>query len=172
MSNPTHQHPPSPNLRPPAPTPSLPAHPGGDQTQSSISDNPRQSAAKKRGGARPGAGAPRGNLNALKHGRRSRQFAQIGALLVADPALLRSLLDLAARRGRRAIALARGASLPGRQPAGLRGLRLPDAARRLTVTQSNGLACQRRALWAAVQQDIDEIEAQGSTPIGAEKWPQ
>jgi hypothetical protein len=33
-----------------------------------------------RGGRRPGAGAPRDNLNALKHGRRSRQLR---ALFVA-----------------------------------------------------------------------------------------
>ncbi len=53
--------------------------------------------ARKRGGRRPGAGAPRGNLNALKHGRRSRQFATIGAILSADPRLRDTLLALARR---------------------------------------------------------------------------
>ena len=38
-----------------------------------------------RGGSRPGAGAPRGNLNALKTGARSQQLkAAIGAMLNHD----------------------------------------------------------------------------------------
>ncbi|MEX0801531.1 MAG: hypothetical protein WD379_09980 [Dehalococcoidia bacterium] len=51
----------------------------------------------RRGGRRPGAGAPPGNLNALKHGRRSTQFAQLGALLAHIPETRRALLDLARR---------------------------------------------------------------------------
>ena len=51
----------------------------------------------RRGGRRPGAGAPRGNLNALKHGRRSRQLSQLGALLAANPATRAALLELAGR---------------------------------------------------------------------------
>jgi hypothetical protein len=50
-----------------------------------------------RGGKRPGAGAPKGNLNALKHGERSRQFARLGALLAASPAARQVLLRLADR---------------------------------------------------------------------------
>ncbi len=50
-----------------------------------------------RGGKRPGAGAPKGNLNALKHGRRSAQFAMLGALLAADPSVRQALLGLAER---------------------------------------------------------------------------
>lgn len=50
-----------------------------------------------RGGRRLGAGAPRGNLNALKHGLRSRQFAQLGAILASSPAARQSLLALAER---------------------------------------------------------------------------
>ena len=34
--------------------------------------SPPAAPASRRGGARPGAGAPKGNLNALRHGRRSR----------------------------------------------------------------------------------------------------
>jgi hypothetical protein len=61
--------------------------------------HPRSSAFKGgRGGRRPGAGAPRGNLNALKHGRRSRQFAEIGAIIAADPGASATLLALAGRR--------------------------------------------------------------------------
>ncbi len=45
-----------------------------------------------RGGKRPGAGAPRGNLNALKHGRRSRQMAELGALIAQSPTARNALL--------------------------------------------------------------------------------
>jgi hypothetical protein len=60
----------------------------------------RQSAsggAKPRSGRRPGA--PKGNLNALKHGRRSRQFAEIAALFAASPLMRSALLRLAAQQG-------------------------------------------------------------------------
>ena len=53
----------------------------------------------KRGGPRPGSGAPKGNLNALKHGLRSRQFAKLGALLAADSKTRDALLDMARRYG-------------------------------------------------------------------------
>ena len=76
---------PTSNLQPPT-SPSVP-HPC-----SSVDKHP-----KPRGGRRPGAGAPRGNLNALKHGRRSSQFAAIGAILSADPRIRDSLLALARR---------------------------------------------------------------------------
>ena len=62
-----------------------------------------------RGGRRPGAGAPKGNLNALKHGTYSRQFARLGALIAASPAMRESLFSLATRqeaRGRKADELA------------------------------------------------------------------
>ncbi len=39
-------------------------------------------------------GAARGNLNALKHGLTSRQFARVGALLAADPKIRAVLLEL------------------------------------------------------------------------------
>ena len=48
----------------------------------------------KHGGRRPGAGAPKGNLNGLKHGLRSRQFAAIGALLAQDPTVRAALLAM------------------------------------------------------------------------------
>ena len=50
-----------------------------------------------RGGPRPGAGAPKGNLNELKHGRRSAQFAELGALLASIPQARDALLALARR---------------------------------------------------------------------------
>jgi len=63
-----------------------------------IPGHPCRGAKRPRGGRRPGAGAPRGNLNALKHGRRSRQFAEIGAIIAADPGASATLLALAGRR--------------------------------------------------------------------------
>ena len=50
-----------------------------------------------RGGKRPGAGAPKGNLNALKHGERSKQFARLGATIAASPKARSLLLRYADR---------------------------------------------------------------------------
>ncbi len=41
--------------------------------------------ASKRGGRRPGAGAPQGNLNGLKHGRYSRRIEALRLALRAGP---------------------------------------------------------------------------------------
>lgn len=54
-----------------------------------------------RGGKRPGAGAPKGNMNAMKHGGYSKQFAQIGALFASDPRTREALLALAERHNLR-----------------------------------------------------------------------
>lgn len=54
-----------------------------------------------RGGRRPGAGAPRGNMNALKHGSYSRQFATVGALLASNPTVREALLAIADRHSLR-----------------------------------------------------------------------
>ena len=51
----------------------------------------------RRGGRRPGAGGKPGNLNALKHGRRSAQFAYLGLILATIPETRQALLHLAAR---------------------------------------------------------------------------
>lgn len=54
-----------------------------------------------RGGVRVGAGAPRGNLNAFKHGRRSVQFDRAIEKLTFDPELrplLNFFLRFAARQ--------------------------------------------------------------------------
>jgi hypothetical protein len=40
-------------------------------------------------------------MNALKHGKYSKQFARIGALLAQDPAIRQALLDLADRHNLR-----------------------------------------------------------------------
>ena len=54
----------------------------------------------RRGGHRLGAGAPRGNLNALKHGRRSVQLDQAIEKLASDPKLRPILNFLATYRAR------------------------------------------------------------------------
>ena len=50
-----------------------------------------------RGGRRPGAGAPKGNLNGFKHGRRSRRLAETVMVLAANPTTREALVALARR---------------------------------------------------------------------------
>lgn len=49
------------------------------------------------GGRRPGAGDPRGNMNALKHGRRSVRMAPLGMLMTTNPVVRAALLSIADR---------------------------------------------------------------------------
>jgi len=58
------------------------------------------SSAGKRGGRRPGAGAPKRNLNALKHGRHSAQLRAL-LLILQTPAVHQLLARLMARQARR-----------------------------------------------------------------------
>jgi hypothetical protein len=51
-------------------------------------------------GRRPGAGAPKGNLNALKHGRTSRQQARIVEALMQVPGARETMIALANRNRR------------------------------------------------------------------------
>jgi hypothetical protein len=62
-----------------------------------------------RGGRRPGAGAPKGNFNALKHGRRSAQFAELGAQLAANPKTREAMLNFARRLDARQETAVKGA---------------------------------------------------------------
>ncbi len=55
----------------------------------------------RRGGRRPGAGAPKGNLNALKHGENSRQLQQLAIALSLVPDARKALNRLARRQRRR-----------------------------------------------------------------------
>ena len=64
---------------------------------SAVVDPCRSVAKKEEGRLPPGAGAPRGNLNALKHGRYSRQFCELGLLVAASPKVRETLLALADR---------------------------------------------------------------------------
>jgi len=50
-----------------------------------------------RGGKRPGAGAPKGNMNGLKHGRYSKQHKRLAEMIAADPECQKLLLDIAKR---------------------------------------------------------------------------
>ena len=54
-----------------------------------------QNPATKRGGKRPGAGAPRGNLNRLTHGRRSKLLERGVEKICQDPNLLAVLYLIA-----------------------------------------------------------------------------
>ena len=66
----------------------------------------------KWGGIRPGAGAPRGNLNALKHGQNSAQLRAL-LLLFHTPAVRDLLARLLDRRARRNLELQRDAAAVG-----------------------------------------------------------
>lgn len=69
-----------------------------------LSENQRQSAANEHpgwGGRRPGAGAPRGNLNAFKHGRTSRRQTEILEAMARIPGVQQALIDIAKRNNRR-----------------------------------------------------------------------
>ena len=54
-----------------------------------------------RGGKRPGAGAPKGNLNGFKHGRNSQQYRQLLRLIGRDPEALSLLREMAEHHNRR-----------------------------------------------------------------------
>ena len=54
-----------------------------------------------RGGRRPGAGAPKGNMNALKHGRTSAAYKRLIEIISADPEGLRLLHHLAGAQDER-----------------------------------------------------------------------
>lgn len=53
------------------------------------------------GGKRPGAGAPKGNLNAWRHGRNSRYSLQLAEFLATVPAAQDAMLKLSKRRKKR-----------------------------------------------------------------------
>jgi hypothetical protein len=63
-------------------------------------DNPEPKPKGTWGGRRPGAGAPKGNMNGLKHGMRSRQVSELGAAVNASPRITGTLLKIGARHVR------------------------------------------------------------------------
>ena len=64
-----------------------------------------------RGGKRPGAGAPAGNLNALKHGAHSAYIHTLIQALAAHPTTREALIRLARRRRAQKREAERAASL-------------------------------------------------------------
>ena len=65
-------------------------------------------ASKPRGGRRPGAGAPKGNLNALRSGRYSKRLAALRAALDAMPLTAHVLVQVTGRDRRKMEKLAYG----------------------------------------------------------------
>ena len=63
------------------------------------------------GGRRRGAGAPKGNLNALKHGRNSRYQQDLLAALVTVPAVTQALIKIAERKRKQQRKAEEGAAL-------------------------------------------------------------
>ena len=62
--------------------------------------DPRPRRGRGHGGRRPGAGAPRGNINGLKHGRYSRAYQTVIAALMASPELDAIFRKIARARSR------------------------------------------------------------------------
>lgn len=55
-----------------------------------------------RGGRRPGAGAPKGNVNAFKTGKTSRQYQRMLEIVQQDPEMVRLLREVALGNEKRA----------------------------------------------------------------------
>ena len=61
----------------------------------------REALRKRRGGPRPGSGPPKGNLNALKHGRFSRRHKIILEAILEVPAAREALIGVMKRNRQR-----------------------------------------------------------------------
>ena len=61
------------------------------------------------GGRRPGAGAPKGNLNGFRHGRNSRRHKQMAEVLAQIPEFQKGLIAISKRRRQRERAAQAGA---------------------------------------------------------------
>ena len=98
-----------------------------------------------RGGRRPGAGAPAGNLNALKHGAHSSYIHALVQALAAHPTTREALIRLARRRRAQKREAERAASL-------LLSALLDKTLRSLRDNQSVEDAANTENLLAAVLQ--------------------
>ena len=98
-----------------------------------------------RGGRRPGAGAPAGNLNALKHGAHSAYIHALVQALAAHPTTREALIRLARRRRAQKREAERAASL-------LLSALLDKTLRSLRDNQSVEDAANTENLLAAVLQ--------------------
>ena len=92
-----------------------------DDNPTPISENPRQSAAESPpsmariagrtwGGRRPGAGAPRGNLNGFKHGKYSARHRRLVEIFATIPEVRDDLIAIGERRKRQQRLAQAGAS--------------------------------------------------------------
>lgn len=101
---------------------------------------------RKRGGRRPGAGAPKGNLNGLRTGARSRQLKAVILALMAVPQTRRFLLHFARMEQRRRLALSQAANRYARL------LLLPPRKRSVRSIQSRAADEDVRFLRAIMRQ--------------------
>ena len=85
-----------------------------------------------RGGRRPGAGAPKGNLNALKNGSRSKQLRTLVIALMAFPQTRNALLHFSRMEQRRRVRLQEAINAYARL------LKLPSRERTIKSIQSKG----------------------------------
>ncbi len=69
-----------------------PASGGLSSSEGKEGDHGLRAEPRPRGGRRPRAGAPKGNLNALRHGLRSKQFLRFTLQLFRDPVAQKFLL--------------------------------------------------------------------------------
>lgn len=76
----------------------------------SLGPEPEPKPHRNWGGRRPGAGAPRGNLNAFRHGRYSTQQKDLARLLAEIPEARDALIRLAQQRRKRDAIAREGAS--------------------------------------------------------------
>ncbi len=85
-----------------------------------------------RGGRRPGAGAPKGNLNALKNGSRSKQLRTLIIALMAFPQTRNALLHFSRIEQRRRVRLQEAINEYARL------LQLPSRERTIKSIQTKG----------------------------------
>ncbi|MCH8815533.1 MAG: hypothetical protein IH957_10670 [Chloroflexi bacterium] len=72
-----------------------------DEIRAQDTDNPPPEPKPRNwGGRRPGSGAPKGNLNALKHGRSSRYYKELIETLADIPEARDALISIARRQQR------------------------------------------------------------------------
>jgi hypothetical protein len=137
--------------------------------------NKRKPAAKKKrhpnwGGRRPGAGAPGGNMNALKHGRRSRRMATLGMMLAADPKTRTALLAIAEKWERKQMKVTEVAAEIFSQILE-RGLRLGDksSGKGSAASASDVFADPSRMFVGPPVTESRSIETEGPAPNAAKE---
>jgi hypothetical protein len=111
-----------------------------------------------RGGRRPGAGAPRGNLNALRTGRHSARYKRLLEILSRDPEAIRLLEEITLGDRKRAERKRRGACPE------------PGASRSRRAIRVLNQVLQRMAI-DALDRAIDEWERNNAIPASVLDTP-